>query len=303
MQTEMQKTALHDTALIAVASFSRWRPKTVDKEISREVSVSHGTDQNSGDFLKRLFPNYKAGNETLQTFPELQALLQVLDTLYAWHAANTLVWDGKGRRLLPAVSAVEHKAKFDAVIAQLPALLDAIEYGYSAALSRAQSHLNGMFRAADYPSVTALRSKFAVSVVYEPVPQIVTSNLPGSVLGLINSQIETRVKAATEASTRDMWDRMYACVERAYVQLSKPGGKVYDSLIGNIKECCQLLSKLNVTGNAELEAMRANVAERLSKWDCDTLRANETLRANVAAQAGTVLASIRGIRSIEIMED
>ncbi|MBI4090863.1 MAG: hypothetical protein HY422_02465 [Candidatus Komeilibacteria bacterium] len=303
MNTQTQTSPLHDNACIATASFSQWRPKIVDKKISREVSAQHGTDENAGDFLKQLFPTTKNGKDTVQTYPELHAVLGALASLYQWHASNTLVWDGKGRRLLPAVSADEHKARFDAVIANLPCLLDAMEAGYFAAMERARVALNGMFRERDYPTPGELRAKFAVSVVYDPVPQVVTSNLPASVLGLINSQIENRVTAATEGAMNDAWARLYSCVEKFQAKLSTPGAIFRDSLVGNLREVTDVLKRLNVTGSAELEAMRAKVQTELAKYDPETLRDNENLRLQVADTASNVLSAIRGTRTISKVED
>ena len=300
--------AIQDNAVIVTASFSRYRPKVLDKKISREVGESHGTDESAGDFLKRLFPSYKQGvgkdSVTVHAYPEMVKLLSKLDGLYAWHAKNTLVWDGKGRRILPACTAEEHKEKFDAVIATLPDDLLSVELGFSDAILRASLHLNGMFKRSDYPrNGRELRDKFAVSYTYEPIPTSVTGGqLPGAVLTMINSSIEARVQSATENAMSDAWTRLYKCVEAFHRRLSEPGAIFRDSLVGNLRDVTDVLKKLNITGSAELESMRAKVATDLAKWDPATLRDSEHARASVAATANGILATMRGVRKITMVE-
>ena len=306
---------IFDNALTVSANFSRWRPRVSDKKISHEIAKEHGTEDSVCDFLKRIFPAFKVKTisqnakgetksvtETRQTFPELHAVLQTLDTLYVWHAANTLVWNGKGVRLLPAVTAEEHKAKFDEAIAKLPAMLDAMEQGYPAAVERAKIELNGMWKERDYPSAKDLRAKFGVSVSYDAIPQIVTSKLPASVLNLINSNIETRVQSAVENSMRDAWNRLYTCLNRFHKTMDTPGAIFRDSLVENLADCCSVLTRLNITGDSELEAMRAKAFADLAQYDPETLRDNPMLRAQVAQTADSMLQVIRK-RTIVTIED
>lgn len=306
---------IFDNALTTSANFSRWRPKVSDKKISGEIAREHNADASVCDFLKRIFPSFKVKTyatnakgetksvtETRQTFPELHAVLQMLDTLYVWHAANTLVWNGKGVRLLPAVTAEEHKAKFDEAIAKLPAMLDAMESGYSAAIEHAKIELNGMWKERDYPSAKELRAKFGVSVSYDAVPQVVTSKLPSSVLNLINTSIETRVQSATEKSMRDAWTRLYAGLVKFHKTIATPGAIFRDSLVENLADCCGILTRLNVTGDSELEAMRAKAFADLAQYDPETLRDNPALRAQVAQTADNMLQVIRK-RTIVTMEE
>ena len=307
---------IFDNALTTSANFSRWRPKVSDKKISGEIAREHNADASVCDFLKRIFPSFKVKSlstnakgetksvtETRQTFPELHAVLQMLDTLYVWHAANTLVWNGKGVRLLPAVTAEEHKAKFDEAIAKLPAMLDAMEQGYPDAMARAKIELNGMWKERDYPSAKDLRAKFGVSVTYDAIEQAVTnSNLPSSVLTLINSGKEARVQSAVENSMRDAWTRLYTCLNKFHKTMDTPGAIFRDSLVENLADCCKVLTRLNIMGDTELETMRAKAFADLAQYDPETLRDNPMLRAQVAQTADSMLQVIRK-RTIVTMEE
>ena len=291
--------SLRDSAVLVTANFSRWRPKIADKKISREVTESHGTSSSAGDFLKYLFPTFRVGSENKPTYPELQIVLNTLDTLYVWHMAHTLTWNGKGVRLLPVAMAEEHRAKFDEVAGKLPSLLDDMTAGFYEALSRARQELNGMFREADYPSKYDLRDKFQVSVAYDAIPEIITSNLPASVRDLINSQIETRVSSALESSKKDAWQRLYKCVENLQVKLASPGAIFRDSLVGNVRECCDLMATWNVSGDVHMEEVRQAVLADVLRYDTDDIRNDSGVRSITADAASSVLRTIRKITHVQ----
>jgi hypothetical protein len=291
--------SINTNSILVSLHIGKWEPVKDDKRISDDVNASHSASKKAGKYRKYLFPNDDSGD----TFPELRAVLKALNTLYVWHSARSLVWNGKGQRLLPLTFADEHKTETDKLVDALPGMLDAMVAGYPAAIERAKVKLNGMFRQSDYPTSSELRDRFYVSCDYDAVPQVVTSNLPSSVLGLINSQIESRVTAATESAMNDAWNRLHGVVEKFQKTLASPGAIFRDTLVGNVREVCSLLTKLNVTGDATLESMRAKVENELSKYDPDTLRDNALLRENVAKTADNMLAAMRGTRKLSRVED
>lgn len=286
---------LHTSAILVSLHISKYDPFVFDRFVSEQVAAEHAATKNAGKYRKSLFPD--------NCFPALTAILKKLNELYVWHAENTLVWDGRGTRLLPIALAEEHKTRTDSVLAELPAMLDALETGYSAACETAQTKLNGMFKARDYPkSGFELRKRFAVTADYNAVPQEVTG-LPASVATLINSGIAERVNTSLDAAMSDAWTRLYTCVEKLHDKLATPGAIFRDTLVGNVREVCDVLTKLNITGNADLETMRAKVAADIAQYDPDTLRDNALLREGVAKTAAGMLDTMRATRKIVRLDD
>jgi hypothetical protein len=87
-------------------------------------------------------------------------------------------------------------------------------------------------------------------------------------------------------ATKDLWERLHTVVSRMSERLSDKDKKFHDTLVGNISDLCCLLSKLNLTGDADLEAMRHKIEAKLTFQDADTL-----------------LARIRGVHNLTTSEE
>lgn len=282
---------LRDRAIISELHIGKWEPFKRDSRISDKIAEEHHATKRATIVRKNLFPPFKDATNTLQyCFPALQRTLNELNSFYVWHAEHTLLWDGHGQRLLAADFAEEHRAKRDAVIEKLPSMKDDMRAGYLAAIMQAEEKLNGMFRQNDYPGVEELCARFYVRGDYHFVPtEHIDSKLPSNIAAMLNSQVHGRIQASLNAALGDAWERMYATVKNLQSKLASPNAIFRDSLVGNVKECCELLAKLNVTGNEELEAMRKQVLSNCAGYDPERIRDNATLRAEVASNAGVLL--------------
>ena len=74
--------------------------------------------------------------------------------------------------------------------------------------------------------------------------------------------------------------------------LSDPKAKFHKSLIQHTIDLCELLPKMNITGDAELDAMRLEIIKRLTKESAEDLRTNAKARETVAKAAKGILARI-----------
>jgi len=65
-----------------------------------------------------------------------------------------------------------------------------------------------------------------------------------------------------------------------------------DSLVGNVRDLVDMLPGLNITGDAGIEALMADMREYLTVHDANTLRTDETVRSEVAARADRIVANL-----------
>ncbi len=68
----------------------------------------------------------------------------------------------------------------------------------------------------------------------------------------------------------------------------------FDSLVGNIITLTQLLPKLNITDDPELENMRQQIETKLTRTNPDDLRNSRTPRKKVANEATAILENMKG---------
>jgi hypothetical protein len=159
---------------------------------------------------------------------------------------------------------------------------------YPSLQNDARRILNGMYSDTDYPS--DIRSRYGWSVEYAPVPcgTDFRITLAAGEIEAIAARTEERVKNAFADAQSDAVKRLADCLSRIHERLADPKAIFRDSLIGNARELCDVLTRLNLTGDAQLEALRRQT-EILAASDPQTLRDNADVRVSTANEAQAIL--------------
>jgi hypothetical protein len=147
--------------------------------------------------------------------------------------------------------------------------------------------LNGMFNEMDYPTVEEMRGKFAIELETLPLPSAGDFRvaLAEGEVTRIQREIETRLQREFLKANQDLWNRLRLAVDNMVLRLGNPEGRIHDSLVGNLQSIVDLIPKLNVTGDENLERISETCANALTGHDPQALRDDPGLRAKVAAQA------------------
>ena len=75
-------------------------------------------------------------------------------------------------------------------------------------------------------------------------------------------------------------------------KLDDPKAVFRDTLVENTREICSVLTRLNFTDDPNLEAMRQEVEQSLTKHHPDALRNDPDLRRDKAAEAKAIMAKM-----------
>ena len=118
-------------------------------------------------------------------------------------------------------------------------------------------------------------------------PVLQGEHLP--LLGRFTVVVAEQVQRAEGMATRDCWDRLYKVVSKAAEKLADPKGIFRDSLVENARELCELLPRLNVMDDPNLEAMRHSVEKALCVHDADDLRKSSIMRNETAAKLASIM--------------
>lgn len=290
MTTNIQKSAV-----LVNLTIGKWAGEVTDKVVTQEVSSNKNADIKAGRYVKSLF----AGNTMLKEIKQVAGKarnVNVSQTL-PYRTGCTLLPIGNFQQHGEAMK--EFKDIYDGLVADFIA-------SYEKFRDRQQHVLGDMFHADEYPSVEAVREKFYFHISYEPLPD---NNVFDSMLGSAEMEqkliadAETQMQSRISDATHALWQRLEKVVKHMAVTLPAYEPKVgkgrekngfHGTLVQNVRDLCEVLPRLNLTGDADLNNYCQQVKERLTQWDAEDLKSDAVLRKNVADEASAILGQMAG---------
>lgn len=283
----MGANGVHSRAMLVALRISTWTARKLDKRVTARVNAQHGASQDAGRYNKNLLGDAE----------EYRDLMRVAQKARDEHYKNTLEWPDEGWRLLPTSNFMPYTERLRELRREFETALETFLAVYPSLVERARVRLNGMFRPEDYPPVHALRNKFRFETEFGPVPagSDLRIALPQEQLDQLVASVEARAHNATKRAVQSAWRRLHECVEHIHERLADPKNIFRDTLIGNARELVDVLARLNVTEDPDLERMRREVEERLTSYDPQALRDQPELRSQVAREAEEIMSRMAGL--------
>src|SRR5581483_8847835 len=159
-----------------------------------------------------------------------------------------------------------------------------------------RSRLGGLFRPEDYPTSKEIRDKFAFETKVMPLPDAndFRVSLGDEEKDRIKRQITASVEASLTVASRELWQRMYEAVSHMADRLSAYKATdqgiehpFRDSIVTNLVKLVDVMPRLNVTGDPELERLTSQVRASLLV-DPAELRKSESVRTDTAMKAAKI---------------
>jgi len=277
----METNELSSRALLTQLHIHIWTARRYDRKISAEVATQHNTKEEAGRYNKRLLPFEAESYDTVKL---------IGGQARTFHYEQTLPWGEDGIRILPSTNYFEYTTAMAEFRDKFEAAAKEFCKQYPDLRKAAKKALNGMYRDDDYPEDRAISYKFGFETGFLPFPDAgdFRVKLGNDQVSLVRERITRQVEDATRIAMRDLWQRLYSAVETMSDKLHDPKAIFRDTLVGNLRELCQLLPRLNFTHDQELEAMRARIEQELARYTPDALRTDDMLRASVAQQAANI---------------
>ena len=287
-------TQLTERAMLVCLHISQWTARKHDKAASAEVADTYGANVNVGRYTKSLIDK-----------DALRDICRIARDARGHHDANTLPWTDTGFRILPGANYFDYTEAQRGFRTKFETAVKAFAGDYADHRDQARNALKGLFSITDYPSPDEIAAKFRMETSFLPLPDAADFRvtLGAAEEARIRADIEARVKGAADAAMRDLWKRVHDTVARMSDRLNAYGvdadtGKVInpfrDSLVGNLRDLAELLPKLNIAGDPQLEDMRERLVASLCPHDPQALRDSPTLRQSVAREADQILADMAG---------
>jgi hypothetical protein len=274
---------LKDRAILVKYTERCWIGGMHDREVSNEIEDSKGAKRGTGRYWKRLIPR-----------AALKAVLAVFNEARTFHTSMTLPWMGGGVRILPAANANEYLTGMRQRREKMFNELNKFLKQYDSWIAEAERTQVKLFRRTDYPSVDQVKDKFGFEVDVTPLPSIADwrVDLSAEQAAEVRAQAEATLAKAHQEGVTEMFTRLNEVLQHAQEKLSDDEAVFRDSLVGNIKDMVALLAKLNVTGNAELEAVRKETEEKLASLKPADLREDKQARRVAATAASAIMSKM-----------
>jgi hypothetical protein len=276
-----------ERAMLAAVHISIWTAIKHDRKVSREVAEQHGAYAGAGRYNKQL----------LREAERLETLRSLSGQIRQYFYKITLPWSDEGYRLLPAHFYFELTTKmreFEQAFAQQVEEFLAV---YPSYIDQVRPELNGLFREEDYPSTDKLRNKFGVKLEVLPIPSgnDFRVTLSEEEQARVAREIDESVRQSLQKGTENLWARLKGVVAHMVERLNEPESRFHASLVTNVCELVELLPRLNVNQDEELNRFAGEIRDRLCVFTARDLKKNEILRAATANDAAQILTEMDAV--------
>ena len=301
--TSVSESSLSSKAMLCSLSITMWSARKHDAEASQEIAANHGAQADAGRYHKLLLPK--------QALAEIQ---KIVSEARQEHYFLTLPWDDNGYRVLPAAAYMDHVEKMQALSRRFSLAADNLASQFSILVDQARTRLGGLFRDQDYPGSEELRGKFSFETGVLPLPSAgdFRVTLGEEEKARIRRQITAAVESSLQVGSRELWYRLYEAVrhmaERLNAYKVTEQGVEHpfrDSVVSNLVKLVEVLPKLNITNDVELERLAQEVKASLLV-DPKQLRQSETVREDTARAASAIAQQMAGYMagySVPILEE
>lgn len=274
---------LSDTMVKVSLSISQWTGTAREKNGAEAIERDAGAKKGTVSARKKVLPGCA----------ELEAIQKHNNAFRLWFYEQTLPWDDNGGRILPAPNAEPFMRGVAEWKDKGAKLVEAFVNVYPEMYQKSQLSLGTLWEQSAYPDPSVIRSKYGYRFHAEPIGDI---NDLRNFEGFKPEEVDERVMEAEQAiqerlaaAQKDLWERLFdgvnAMADKLAVPIGAQGSIFRDSLVNNLTELADLLPKMNVVKDPNIDRMVDDVKKKLLGVHPEALRVNPELRAERAAKA------------------
>ena len=273
-----------ERAMLAAVHISIWTAIKHDRKISRDVASQHGAHQGAGRYNKQL----------LHGADKLDELRTLAGQIRQYFYKITLPWSDEGFRLLPSNFYFDLMSRMREFEASFEQGVDSFLTVYPLYVDQVRPELNGLFRGEDYPSAEKLRSKFGIRLEILPIPSggDFRVEMSAEEQARVSREIDASVRQSLTRGTEDLWKRLREVLSHMVDRLNEPDSRFHGSLVTNVFDLVELLPRLNVNQDDDLNRFAEQVRQRLCNHSAQDLKKEDALRIATAGEAADIVSRI-----------
>jgi len=279
--------SLSKSAVLVELNISSWSGRKLDRKVTQEVTQGKSASRDAARVNKNLF----AGSD------RLERINNFVSSVRQEYYQMTLPWASSGTRLLPFKEFFAFKDWVGQKEQEYRTMTDTFLKEYSTLISAQAFRLGTMFDSKEYPSAQELAGKFEFKHVIMPMPEAGDFRIDAE--NELRSELEQQYAKAfasrTDEAMKDLWQRLYDTVVHLRDKCAAEKTIFRESTMDNAVELCDLLTRLNVTNDPELEARRQELEKALGMIDTTALRGDPDVRQSTKAKMDEILNRMGGL--------
>ena len=273
------------SAVLVELNISVWPASKIDREVTDQVNTNAAAVRDASQTKKNLF----AGTSLRKDIEKLAARVRL------YHNQPTLPWADKGERLLPTKLFMEYKQTINAYEQTFQSMCQNFFSEYPRLVQEAQVNLGRLYKAEDYPDIEEVKLKFGFKRTVKPVPEAgdFRLDIPATDLAEMQQAFVVQQEEKLADAMRAPWERLHTMLVSISEKLTDVDGedkrRYHDTFITNPLELCDLLTKLNVTGDPKLEEARRQLELTMLGANLESIKEDSTARNEVKSKVDSIL--------------
>ena len=281
--------------MIARLSISAWSARKLDRTASAKTTTEANAQADAARVNKFLLAGNDAQLKTINTIAT-----QARQDFYAL----TAPWTDNGDRILTADAWRTLNARLQAHSLAYAQAVDTFVAGdYAEARAKAAQALGALFDPADFPAPFMVRRRFGFDFSFDSLPTSADFrvDLADADAQMIREDIQRRTETRMADAVRHVWSRLAESLQHVAdtMQRLETGEqkRLFDSVLGNVREIAQQLPALNLTNDPNMNAMSARVLAELGPISTESLKTDSGLRRHTQQTATGLAAAIAALTS------
>lgn len=293
---------LHEKAILVTLHRSMWGASKQDKEAEKEVADNRNANEDFFRVTKSLIDK----NDKNSVYSQI---VKKIGEISNFHYKHTYPWSDNNQRILPT-----HEDTFYPYMNGIEKLINEANElfekfaneEYTSAVNDAKKQLGTAFKASDYPSAVAIRGKFDVRFLTEPLPekQDFRVNLNNDEISRLIKNSKSAYEYHVKQMVSGVWNRCYVAIKRLVDNLKSGSNKFHNATVDNIIELANVLPALNMTDDPKLATLAEDLKRDLTTFSAEYLKKDEHVRAFIGKKAEVILDKVKSeMDKFESMSD
>ena len=224
----------------------------------------------------------------------------VLSQARCWFTDNSLAWDEKSWRAIPADKWIEFSDKIRKFSDTAKEIFQDDVLGRYDQLKRNFEFSKGTLDV-EFPSEAEIEEHFSIDLSCEPVATNVNGLILNGLKNEIVKDVESQIRKQNEESLSKglvaLSTKLIGMLEDLKIRLgTDQKGKSYKKLFGNLRDISTIAGDLNISNNNNLTDAVSLIQLDILWYNPDNLREQDAIRATMGSSVGDIVDLLREVR-------